>query len=148
MYTALGCLEDGTNKSLTKSLMFQVLFFFILFKKLRALKTLYFCNFIKKRKINWKDFCKEFCKKSWKKNAWNIGRLVNDLFVPSSKRSIVLYCKLTDFFTCISFSTGWCWLLCILGSTDSLVKFQSSYRKWHILQMFNQLHCKILIRGR
>ena len=82
-YITLGCLDDGTNESSTKSLMFQVLFFYT-FYRLRALKTLYFyfCNFIKKnKKINWKDFCKEFCKKSWKKiilgtsDAWSTIRL-------------------------------------------------------------------------
>ena len=55
-------------------------YFFYTFYRLRALKTLYFyfCNFIKKnKKINWKDFCKEFCEKSWKKiifgtsDAWS-----------------------------------------------------------------------------
>ena len=69
-YITLGFLDDGTNKSSTKSLMFQLLLFYA-FYRLRALKTLYFyfCNFIKKnKKINWKDFCKEFCKKSWKRN--------------------------------------------------------------------------------
>ena len=30
-FITLGCLDDGTNESSTKSLMFQVLFFFILF---------------------------------------------------------------------------------------------------------------------
>ena len=30
-YITLGCLDDGTNESSTKSLMFQVLFFLILF---------------------------------------------------------------------------------------------------------------------
>ena len=30
-YITLGCLDDGTNESSAKSLMFQVLFFFILF---------------------------------------------------------------------------------------------------------------------
>ena len=36
------------------------------FYRLRALKTIYFyfCNFIKNKKMNYKDFCKEFCKKS------------------------------------------------------------------------------------
>ena len=50
-YNTLGCLDDGTNQSSTKSLMFQVLFFFYTFYRLRALKTLYFyfCNFIKKK---------------------------------------------------------------------------------------------------
>ena len=42
-------------------------YFFYTFCRLRALKTFYFCIFIKNKKINWKNFCKEFCKKSWKK---------------------------------------------------------------------------------
>ena len=59
-------------------------FFFIISYSLRALKTLYFhfCNFIiRYKKINWKDFCKEFCKKSWIKiilgtsDAWSMIRL-------------------------------------------------------------------------
>ena len=36
-------MDDGTNESLTKSLMFQVHIFFNTFYRLRALKTLYFC---------------------------------------------------------------------------------------------------------
>ena len=32
-----------------------------------------------------------------KNNTWNIRRLVDDSFVPSSKQPNVLYCKLTDF---------------------------------------------------
>ena len=52
-YNTLGCLDDGTNKSQIKSLMFQVSFFYT-FYRLRKLKTLYsyFCNFVKSRKIN------------------------------------------------------------------------------------------------
>ena len=54
---------------------------FCTFYRLRALKTLYFyfCNSIKK--INWKEFCKELCKKSWKNiilgtsDTWSIIRL-------------------------------------------------------------------------
>ena len=30
-------------------------------------------------------------------NTWNIRRLVDDSFVPSSEQPSVLYCKLTDF---------------------------------------------------
>ena len=74
--------------------------FFYTFYRLRALKTFYFyfCNLKKNKKMNWKDFCKEFCKKSWKKNnIWNIRRLVDDSFVPSSKRPSIWYCKLTNF---------------------------------------------------
>ena len=61
-YDMLGRWIDGTIVSSTKCLMFQVLFFFIISYRLRALKTLYFY-----KKMNWKDFCKEFCKKLWKK---------------------------------------------------------------------------------
>ena len=41
--------------------------FFIISHRLRALKTLYFyfCKFIKYKKINWNDFCKEFWKNLW-----------------------------------------------------------------------------------
>ena len=39
-----------------------------------------------------------------KNNTWNIRRLVDDLFVPSSKQPSVLYCKLTDFKSCYIFS--------------------------------------------
>ena len=34
-----------------------------------------------------------------KNNTWNIRRLVDDSFVPSSKGLSVLYCKLTDLWT-------------------------------------------------
>ena len=50
-------------------------FFFIISYRLRALKTLYFYY----KKINWNDFCKEFCYKLWKKiilgtsDAWSMS---------------------------------------------------------------------------
>ena len=45
-YNTLGHWVDGPNDSSTKRLMFQVLFFFIISNRLRALKTFYF-NFCK-----------------------------------------------------------------------------------------------------
>ena len=39
-------------------------------------------------------------KKLWKKNTWNIKRLVDDSFVPSAQRTSVLYSRLTDFNIC------------------------------------------------
>ena len=45
-YITLGCLDNGTNELLTKSLIVQVSFFYT-FYRLRAPKTLYFYNFIK-----------------------------------------------------------------------------------------------------
>ena len=58
-------MDDGTNESLTKSLVFQVLFLYT-FYRLRALKTLYFyvCIFIKK---NEKDFW-------WRWVLWTMTR--------------------------------------------------------------------------
>ena len=47
-YITLSCLDDGTNESSTKSLMFKVLFFFYTFYRLKTL-CFYFCNFIKKK---------------------------------------------------------------------------------------------------
>ena len=69
--------------------------FFKISYRLGALKTLYFCKVIKKiiERIFAKNFARNHEKKS---NTWNIRRLINDSFVPSSKRPIVLYCKLTD----------------------------------------------------
>ena len=67
------------------------------------IKILYFhfCNFIKKiEKVDWKGFCKEFCKILWKKNnTWNIRRLVDRSFVPSVQQTSVFFCRLTDFST-------------------------------------------------
>jgi hypothetical protein len=68
-YNTLACWIAGTNDSSTKCLIFQALFFFIISYRLRALKTLYFYLYkiIKNKKINWNNFCKEFCNKLWKK---------------------------------------------------------------------------------
>ena len=63
-YITLGCLNDGTNKSSTKRLMFQVIFFYT-FYRLRALKTnyFYFCNFIRKKsKLIERIFAKNFAR--------------------------------------------------------------------------------------
>ena len=88
----------GTNDSSTKRLMFQVLFFFrnFLQNSLQKLfqfiflffynftKTLYFhfCKFIKKK---FKGFLQrtlqDFINKN---NTWNIRRLVDESFVPST----------------------------------------------------------------
>ena len=67
-YITLGCLDDGTNKSSTKSLMFQILFFYT-FYRLRALKTfyLYFCNFIKKSENRLKGFLQRLLQEIMKK---------------------------------------------------------------------------------
>ena len=96
----LGCLDDGTNESLTKSLMFQVLFFYT-FYRLRALKILYFyfCNLIKKSENKLQGFLQRILQEILKKNnsTWNIRCLVDNAFVPFSKQPSILYCKLTDF---------------------------------------------------
>ena len=59
-YITLGCLDDGTNESSTKSLIFQALFSFYTFYWLRTLKTLYsyFCNFVPSSKRPSVSYCK------------------------------------------------------------------------------------------
>ena len=59
-------------------------FFFHTFYRLRAPKTLYFyLYFFWNKQIDWKYFCKEFCKKSWKKiilgtsDAWSTIHLAH-----------------------------------------------------------------------
>ena len=42
-------------------------------------------------------FAKNFARNHEKSSTWNIRCLVDDSFVPSSKRPSVSYCKLTDF---------------------------------------------------
>ena len=48
-YITLGCLDDGTNESSTKNLMFQVLFFFILFIELGHSKLFTFLLYFFKK---------------------------------------------------------------------------------------------------
>ena len=42
-------------------------------------------------------FAKNFARNHEKKSTWNIRYLVDNSFVPSSKQTSILYCKLTDF---------------------------------------------------
>ena len=60
-------------------------FFIILFIDSGHSKVFIFIFYKKNKKINWKDFCKEFCEKLWKKNnALNIRRLVNETIIQHS----------------------------------------------------------------
>ena len=67
-YITLGCLDNGTNQSSSKSLMFQVLVFHT-FYRLRVLKTLYFYffNFIENKKKIERSFAKNFARNLGKK---------------------------------------------------------------------------------
>ena len=71
------------------------------FYRLRVLKThyFYFCNFIYIKKINKLiGFLQRILEEIMKKNnTWNIRHLIHDSVVPLSKRTSVLYCKLTEF---------------------------------------------------
>ena len=72
----------------------------IIFSYLLTDSTLYlhFWNMWKNKKNNWNNFCKEFCKKLWKKNdTWNIRCLVDKSFVPANQQTRVLYFRLSDF---------------------------------------------------
>ena len=96
-YITLDCLNNGTNELSTKSLMFQVLIFYT-FYRLRALKTLYFCNFIKRYENKLKGFLQRILREIMKKdNTWNIRRLLDASFVPSSKQPSAIYRRLTFF---------------------------------------------------
>ena len=65
---------------------------------LRTLKTLYHLFVKLQKNKNWKDFCKEFFKKLWRKiNAWNIRCWVNEMIVPLTQQPTVLYWRLSDF---------------------------------------------------
>ena len=100
-YIMLGHLDDGTNGSSTKHLMFQVLLFFmtsckILCKNPFNLHIFLFSYKITKIKIKSFESPKSI-KKYQKKYTWNIRFLVDDSFVPSSKLPSMIYLLLTDF---------------------------------------------------
>ena len=86
-YKTLVRWADGTNDSSTKHLMFQMLFFFH--------KILKIFQFIYKSIRNYE-----------KKNIWNVRRLVDESFVPSAQRTSVLFCRLSDFTSCVELSKG------------------------------------------
>jgi hypothetical protein len=98
-YNTLGRLDDGTNESSTKRMMFQVFFFHdFLQNSLQKSFQFIFLFFYKITKIKVKNFERPESIKSIKKNnTWNIRLLVNDSFVPSSNQPSVIYCRLTDF---------------------------------------------------
>ena len=114
-YITLGCLADGTNDSSTKSLMFQVIFFYtMLFIDLEHSKLFIFI-FVKL----WKnDFCNEFCEKLRKNSTWKTSdalvmrQLSPQPSNPATQQPSVLYRRLLDvyFFNHIKSE---CSLLCI-----------------------------------
>ena len=71
---------------------------FIISYRLRALKTLYFhlCKFKENKKINLNNFCKEFCKKLWKKIILGTSDTCSTSHL--SQQTSVLYCRLSDFY--------------------------------------------------
>ena len=84
--------------------MFQVLFLFRLFIDLGHSKlfTFIFCIsfFLNRLKVFLQTFLQEIMKRN---NTWNIRRLVDNSFVPTSKPPSVFYCRLTDF-CCTAFT--------------------------------------------
>ena len=99
-YNTPCCWIDRTNQSSTKHLMFQALFFFIISYRLRALKT---------EKINWNIFCKEFCKRLWKKimlgtsDAWLMRHLSQR---PSQPAYYIEDCRIFRLLTQLSTMIG------------------------------------------
>ena len=74
------------------------LFFIISFKILCKNCSIYLLIFYKFTKIRIKSFeCPMSIKYYEKIDAWNIRRLVDKLFVTSTQRTSVLYCRLSDF---------------------------------------------------
>ena len=98
----LGCLDDGTNESSTKRLMFQVLYFFMISCRILCKNTfnLFVYFFKKNTKIKVKSFECPKSIKSLKKiilgtsDAWSTIRLSNR---PSETAWI--YLRLTDFWS-------------------------------------------------
>ena len=90
-YNTLVRWVNWTNDSLTKRLMFLSIIFFSW-----NLANFIFSFFYEITKMKIKSF---ECPKSignYKKNTWNLSRLVNKLFVPSARQTSVLYCRLLD----------------------------------------------------
>ena len=86
---------------------------------------------MKYTKINGIEFCKELCKRLWKKsNAWNRRHLVNESFVPSTQWTSV-YWRLLDF-NC-SFYCAWHVLLCFFNEFLWLLLFFISWNMVTVL---------------
>ena len=115
-------------------------YFFYTFYRLRALKTLYFyfCNFMKKnKKINWKDFCKEFCKKSWKRII--LGTSDALLTIRLSNRPSNPAYHIVDWRISVPFVLLYCY---ILYSNGKLMKVAFSYFIFDISSDSWQAVCK------
>ena len=78
-------------------------------------------------KVFWQRILQEIKKKN---NTWNIRRLVDDSFVPSSKQPSVSYCKLTDF-----------WLI-YSGSPRILINYFSQWSTRHLKWACNLRACR------
>ena len=90
------CWVAWTNESSTKRLMFQVLSFFMISCKILCKNPFNLFSYLFYRITEIKSFESPNCPKSIrnyekKNNAWNIIRLVDELFVPSTQRHSVLY---------------------------------------------------------
>ena len=93
-YNALVRWANGTNKTSIKHVP-SIIFFHKIFAKTLSI---YFFSFYKITKMEIKSFeCCKSIKSFEKKNTWNFRRLVKESFVPSAKRTSVLYHRLTNF---------------------------------------------------
>ena len=69
-----------------------------------------------------------------KNNAWNIRRLVDELFVPANNRTSVLYCRLSDFMSncllgyLLALRNSACHRVGIMSCKCSLVKLYCKQR--------------------
>ena len=101
----LGCWVDGTKDSSIKGLMLQAIFFFIIFyitgasiKGGGGAGGRLLPRFWPNSRCRWAATAHCITTKNFARNhTWNIRRLVDDSFVPSSKQPSVSYSKLADF---------------------------------------------------
>ena len=112
--------HDFFQNSLQKSYQFIYLFFIYQIAKIK-IKSFEYPKSIKSIR---------------KSNTLNIRLLVDDSFVPSSKQSSVIYCRLTDFKNGWHFSFEWKFLTQQWLSRDPFLKWtpeNSTWPNWQII---------------
>ena len=96
-YNTLACWFTGTNDSLTKLLMFRVLFLFYNFLQNSLQKSFQFIFQFsyKSTKMKKRSFeCPKSVQNYRENNDWNIRRLVDEPFVPANQQTSKLCCRL------------------------------------------------------
>ena len=107
-YNTLGRWVAGTNDSSIKHLMFQALFFFkfliIYFIIIKALKTLYFCKFIKEIKNKLKPFLQRILQEIMKKKYLEHQMVGRRVICPSEPAYHIVDCRISSYLGYITLS--------------------------------------------